>query len=173
MSEIWETHQKHLFMGAGRYDNKRGVGFILNRKWRQQIIDAEYINERVITAAIVVNHQRIELTSVYFFQSGDADHHVEKCTEQSRNTRQTAKITYRLLEETSMLNWDLDMELNAEVLANTLNGGNKRGDWMKHWLMLQGITARCTERILGNKQPTDLQREMRSKSTTSYSREDT
>ena len=36
--------------------------------------------------------------------------------------------------------WDLDTELNVPALVNTLNGGNKRGDWMKHW-MLQGYAA--------------------------------
>ena len=45
-AEIWETHHKHIFMGAGRYDNKHGVGIMLNKKWRQRIIDTEYINER-------------------------------------------------------------------------------------------------------------------------------
>ena len=39
-SEIWETHHKHMFMGVGRYDNKHGVGIMLNKKWRQ----TEYIN---------------------------------------------------------------------------------------------------------------------------------
>ena len=76
-SEIWETHQKHIFMGAGKYDTKHGVGIMLNRKWRQKIIDTEYINERAITATIVVNHQRSKLMSVYFSHSGYADHHVE------------------------------------------------------------------------------------------------
>ena len=37
-----------------------------------------YINERGITATIVVNHQRVKLMSVYFTHSGYADHHVEK-----------------------------------------------------------------------------------------------
>ena len=77
-SEIWETHQKHMFMGAGKYDNKHRVGIMLNRKWRQKNIDTEYINERAITATIMVNHQRIKLMSVYFSHSGYADHHVEK-----------------------------------------------------------------------------------------------
>ena len=27
------------------------------------------------------------------------------------------------------------------VGRDTLNEGNKRGDWMKHWMMLQGYTA--------------------------------
>ena len=30
---------------------------------------------------------------------------------------------------------------NCSVFRYTLNEGNKRGDWMKHWLMLQGYTA--------------------------------
>ena len=63
-SEIWETHRKHIFMGAGKYDNKHGVGIMLNKKWRQRIINTEYINERAITATIVVNRQRIRLMSV-------------------------------------------------------------------------------------------------------------
>ena len=66
-------------MGAGRYDNKHGVGIMLNKKWRQRIIDTEYIDERAITTTIVVNHQRIKLTSVYT-HSGYGDHHVEKST---------------------------------------------------------------------------------------------
>ena len=45
----------HTFMGAGKYDNKHGVGIMLNKKWRQRIIDTEHINERAITATIVVN----------------------------------------------------------------------------------------------------------------------
>ena len=76
-SEIWETHHKHIFMGAGKYDN-HGVGIMLNKKWRQRIINTEYINERAITATIVVNRQRIRLMSVYFSHSGYADHHIEK-----------------------------------------------------------------------------------------------
>ena len=69
-SEIWETHHKHMYMGAGKYDNKHGFGIMLNKKWRHKIIDTEYINERAITATIAVNHQRIKLMSVYFTQCG-------------------------------------------------------------------------------------------------------
>ena len=32
-AERWETHHKHIFMGAGKYDNKHGVGILLNKKW--------------------------------------------------------------------------------------------------------------------------------------------
>ena len=77
-AEMWETHHKHISMGAGRYDNKHGVGIMLNKKWRQRIIDTEYINERAITTTIVVNCHRIKLMSVYFSHSVYADHHIEK-----------------------------------------------------------------------------------------------
>ena len=42
-----------------------------------------------------------------------------------------------------MLDWDLVTELTecTSVGKHTLNGGNKRGDWMKHSLMLQNFTA--------------------------------
>ena len=34
------------------------------------------------------------------------------------------------------------METNVKSVGRyTLNEGNKRGDWMKHWMMLQGYTA--------------------------------
>ena len=67
--EIWETHHKHIFMGAGKYDNKHGVGVLFNKKWKQRVIDTEYINERAISTTILVNRQRIKLMSVYFSHS--------------------------------------------------------------------------------------------------------
>ena len=77
-AEIWETHHKHIFMGSGKFDNKHGVGIMLNNRWRQRIIDTEYINERAITTTIVVNRQHIKLMSVYFSHSRYADHQIEK-----------------------------------------------------------------------------------------------
>ena len=76
-SEIWETHHKHIFIEARKYDSKHGVGIMLNKKWRHRIIDTEYTNERAITATIVANNQRIKLMSVYFLHSGYVDHHFE------------------------------------------------------------------------------------------------
>ena len=77
-SEISETHQGHSFAGAGKYENKHGVGILLNKKWRKRINDTEYISERAITTSITVNHQRIMLMSVYCPYSVYADHHIEK-----------------------------------------------------------------------------------------------
>ena len=86
-SEICETRHKHIFMGAGKHDNKHGFGIMLNKKWRQRIIDTEYINKRAITATIVVNCQRIKLMSVYFTHSGYAENQIEKKVQNDREAR--------------------------------------------------------------------------------------
>ena len=87
---------------------------MLNKKWRQRIIDTDYINERAITATIVVNRQRFKLMSVYFPHSENADHQHRKNVQNDQEAHdKLQKITYLLLEETSMQNWDLVTELNA------------------------------------------------------------
>ena len=87
-AEMWETHHKHISMGSGKFDNKHGVGIMLNKRWRQRIIDTEYINERAITTLGPGNGTERKSVGRY-----------------------------------------------------TLNEGNKRGDWLKSWLMLQDYTA--------------------------------
>ena len=120
-AEIWETHHKHIFKGSGKFDNKHGVGIMLNKRWRQRIIDTEYINERAITTTIVVNRQHIKLMSVYFTHSRYADHHIEKMYKTiEKRTWRIAINTYPSLEETSMLSWDL-VKRNVKVLADTLS----------------------------------------------------
>ena len=112
-AEKWETHHKHIFMGAGRYDNTHGVGIMLNKKWRQRVIDSEYINERAISTTIVVNRQRIKLMSVSSSTRDMWTITSRRCTRRSRSTQQITKDTYPILGETSMQNWDLDTEQNV------------------------------------------------------------
>ena len=111
-----ETHHKHLFMGAGKYDNKHGDGVSLIKKWKQRTIDTEHINERAISTTTMVNRQRI------------------KRAKRSRSTLKIAKDTFPTFGGDFNAEWDLDTEMNV---TDTLSEGNKRGDWMKHWMMLQ------------------------------------
>ena len=94
---------KHNFMVQENMTTNTELDFMLNRKWRQEIIDTEYINERAITATIVVNHQRIKLMSVYFSHSGYADHHVENMYRTIKKTTNYTKHAYQLLVEISLL----------------------------------------------------------------------
>ena len=112
-SEIRETHHKHKFMGAGKYDNKHSVGIMLNKSWRQRIIDTEYIKRTAITATIVVNRQRIKLIVCTSPTRDMRTITSKKCTKRSRSIRQIAKDAHLLLVETSMQNWELVTEPNA------------------------------------------------------------
>ena len=141
-AEMWETHHKHIFMGSGKFDNKHGLGMMLNKRWRQRIIDTEYINERAITTTVVVNRQHIGLMSVYFTHSRYADHHIDQTYKTIEKPWRTAINTYPSLEETSMLSLGPSNGTECKSVGRyTLNEGNKRGDWLKHWLMSQDNTA--------------------------------
>ena len=127
---------------GGRCDNKHGVGIMLNKKWRQRIVDTEYINERAITTTIVVNRQRMKLMRVCFSHSVYADHHIKKMF------KTIEKHTANCKKYIPIVGGDFNAELGpshgiecTSVGKYTVNEGNKRGDWMKHWLMLQDYTA--------------------------------
>ena len=139
---IWETQHNHIFMGAGRYENKHGVGIMLNKRWRKRIVDTVYINERAIKATILVNRRRIDLMSVYFPHSKYADHHVEKMYKIIENHMPNNKKCIPII------GGDFNAELGPgkgseckSVGKYTLNESNKRGDWLKSWLMLNDYSA--------------------------------
>ena len=121
-------------MGAGKYENKHGVGLLLNKKWRKRINDTEHLNELAITTTIMVNHHRIKLMSVYFHNSLTII--LRKCTEQSRSTRIPVRRAIQIV------GGDFNAELGpgygverVSVGSHTLKEENERGDWMKQWLM--------------------------------------
>ena len=141
-AELWEIHHNHIFMGAGKYENKHGVGIMLNRRWRKRIIDTDYINERAIKTTILVNRRHIDLMSVYFPHQKYADHHIEKMykTIEKHMTNNKKCIP--------IIGGDFNAELGPgkgterkSVGMYTLNESNKRGDWFKSWLMLNDYSA--------------------------------
>ena len=134
-------------MGAGKYDTKYGVGIMLNKRWRKRIVDTEQINERAITTTIVVNRQRIKLMSEYFlFSRCMRTITSRKCTRRSRNTRRAVINTFQ-----SIIGGDFNADLGPgkgterkSVGRYTLKETNKRGDWVKSWLMLNDYSALST-----------------------------
>ena len=160
-SEIWETHHKHILMGAGKYDNKQGVGIMLNKKWRQKIIDTECISE---SANGPSQHRfwstiNASIWWAYTFPTpGMPTITSKKCTEQLRSTRIPAKSVFQIV------GGEFNAELGSgcgggrtSVGPHTLNVGSKKGDWLKHWLMLQNFTALKHEKQKDAWKTNDLQ----------------
>ena len=82
------------------------------------------------------------MMSVYFPTRDMQTITLKRCTDQSRNTRITKTKNMKIV------GGDFNAELGpgdgverVSVGPHTLNEGNKRGDWMKQWLMIQIFTA--------------------------------
>ena len=111
---------------------------MLNKRWSQRIIDTE----RAITTTILVNRQHIKLMSVYFHHSKYADHHIENMY------KPIEKHMAHRNKYIPIIACDFNAELGPgkgterkSVGIYTLDEGDKRGDWLKSWLMLQDYTA--------------------------------
>ena len=170
-AELWETQHKHIFMGAGKYDNKHGVGIMLNKRWRKRIIDTEYINERAIKTTILVNRQHINLMSVYFPHSKYADHHIEKMYKTIEKHMTNNKKCIPIIG--GDFNAELGLGKGTEcksVGKYTLNESNKRGGLGEQLADVKRL-LRAQHRWSGkrhkNRRPSSLQKEKKSKLTTS------
>ena len=136
-SDIWKTPKTQIH-GCRKYDNKHRVRILLNRNRIHPRTGHHYHNRgwpRVFTAPT----RDMQTTTL------------KKCTEQSRSTRQTAKNAYWLLEETSMLIWDQDAELNVQVLANTQSKEETRE--VTRWNIGWGYTTLTALNTMYRKNP--------------------
>ena len=105
-------------------------------------MDTEYINERAIKTTILVDRQHIDLMSVYFPHWKYADHHIEKMYKTfDKHMAHSEKYI-------PIIGGDFNAELGhgkgtecKSVRKYTLNESNKRGDWLKSWLMLHDFSA--------------------------------
>ena len=91
---------------------------------------------------ILVNRQHINLMSVYFPHSKYADHHIEKMykTIEKHMTNNKKCIPISGGDFNAELGPGKGTECKS-VGKYTLNESNKRGDWLKSWLMLNDNSA--------------------------------
>ena len=103
-------------MGAGKFENKHGVGILLNKKWRRRVNLTDFISERATAASITVNKQPVLLMSVYFPHSGYADHHVEKANRAIENHTKSKKAI-------QIVGGDFNAELGPGIGAERVTDG--------------------------------------------------
>ena len=103
------------------------------------------------STSITVNKQHVLLMSAYFTHSGCADHHVEKIHRSNGKLTKSKKKSFQMVG--GYFNAELRPGLGVERVSvgpHKFREGNKRGDWMKYWLMIQHFIhpTRCTEKRL-------------------------
>ena len=111
-------------------------------RWRKRIFDTEYINERAITTTVLVNRQHVKLMSVYFPLSKYADHFIEKMYKTIEKRMLNIKKYILIFEGTSNAEPGLGKGTECKSVGKyILNESNKRGVWLKSWLMLNDYSA--------------------------------
>ena len=137
--KFWRTHQRHIFLGAGNYENKHGLEFYWTRNGEKRINDTEYINERAITTTVMVNHHRIKL------MSGNSYASRLFCTFSQCDGASRLFCTFSQCDgqHTPTLQWRARMWSGASqwLVRTHSKKGNKRGDRMKPRLVIQNFTA--------------------------------
>ena len=136
-AEIWESQQGHVFMGAGKFENRRGVGTPTNKKWRKRINWTDHSTNEPL-------QHRSQSTSsgshqcVCTFPTRDTRTNTsKKCTTQLRSYRNPRKYMHIVGGD---FNAELGPGIGIERLCvgmHTLNESNSRGAWLKQWLILR------------------------------------
>ena len=72
-SELWETRQGHLFVGAGWGENSRGVAILFRNSWKHSIKNVIYVNERVLAVDADLLGERFRFIAVYMPHGGYSD----------------------------------------------------------------------------------------------------
>ena len=131
-------------MGAGGFAQKHGVGIPLNQRWKRKIIQTKYVSERMSITTLLCDQRKIELTSVYFPHSGYADMDIEKMYK-NIETHCSIKKHIRIIADDSnaLLGRGKDSECDHVGQQATVRF-NKRGIWMKQWLVTQDHVALIT-----------------------------
>ena len=123
-SEIWETHQKHVFVATKKYRHRihQRTGRHCHDRGKPQ---KHQTDERVLLPLGIYGPPRRN----YVYRT------IEKHT---RNSNKCIPI----------VGGDFNAELGpgqgtdcTSVGKHTRNGGNKRGGWMNHWLLIFNFTA--------------------------------
>ena len=78
-AEIWETQQGHIFMGAGKFENKHGVGLLVIKKWRKHSNWTELVHQRTSHGNVDHSQQTTCIVDECVLLPLEyADHHVER-----------------------------------------------------------------------------------------------
>ena len=141
MPRFGETQLGHTFVGSGKFENKHGVGILVNMKWRNHIIWTDCISERAMSTSIIVNKQQTLMMSVYFRHSEYADHLVETMY---RSIEKHTKIKAKNMK---IVGGDFNAEMGPRDSAETVDF-KKAFDSKCHqslWASLEqcGIESHC------------------------------
>jgi len=146
--EMFATNEGHLFANAGCEAGRRGVGFLINRRWVKWIKSFEPVNERVASITLKKHKIKIKVVGVYFPHCGYSDDAVQQVYDILGNIlNETGKTKEHLV-----IAGDFNAEIGArETIDNqkligqwSIGVQNYRGFVLKRWCELHGLSIANT-----------------------------
>ena len=152
-AEIWETARTHIFHGSWKIREQ-------TRSWNsgEQEVAKTYQLDRL---QLRTRHMNVDHSPTT----------LKRYTDQSRNSRNPKRTTYKLWEETSMRNWHQELVLNVSVLDRTHLKRELREEtgWSNvRWYKTSQHWTRCTEERLKSKLPTGPRKVQKNSWTTHW-----
>ena len=131
--EIWDPKCGHIYMGAGGFTQKHGVGILLNKRWKTKD-HQNGICQRKKAYHHYQSHQRRIECSLHPLKLFGRSH------------RNNVQIKNCNKKHTTIIAGDFNAHLGLgddpeHVGKHAKEERNKSGFWMKQWLMIQNCVA--------------------------------
>ena len=146
--EMVATNEGHLFCNAGCEAGRRGVGFLVHKRWTKWLKSFTPVNERVACITLQRQKLKLQLIGVYFPHSGYPDSDVQQLYDtlecllhESRTNRQHVVIAGDFNAEIGTRR-----ETDNQKLIGSWSIGeqNYRGFWLKRWCEPNELTIANT-----------------------------
>ena len=146
--EMWALNDGHLFANAGCEAGRRGVGFLVHRKWIKFLQSFTPVSERVATLTLRKNRFRIKIVGVYFPHCGYPDESVQQVYDILGNILQETRAT----KDHIVIAGDFNAEIGVrQVIDNqrligewSVGEQNYRGFILKRWCELNDMSIANT-----------------------------
>ena len=146
--EMFATDEGHLFCNAGCEAGRRGVGFLVHKRWTKWLKGFTPVSERVACLTLQKQKMKIKIVGVYFPHSGYPDDTVQELYDklecilyESRASREHVVITGDFNAE---IGTRRDIDNQRLIGPWSVGDQNYRGFWLKRWCELNELTVANT-----------------------------
>ena len=146
--EMFATNEGHLFCNAGCDAGRRGVGFLVHKRWVKWLKAFTPINERIACLTIQKHKLKLRLVGVYFPHSGYPDDAVQEIYDKLECILHESRTNKEHVVVAGDFNAEVGMrqEIDNQRLIGEWSIGeqNYRGFWLKRFCELHNLTITNT-----------------------------
>ena len=147
-AEFFEMSDGHTFVGSGGEAGKRGVGIMIDARWKKFIASFNAISSRVCEVQIVSKFWKAQICSVYFPHGGYSDPHVQEMYTTLQNIRKRVNQRKSIFivggDFNARVGIRSDLDSETVIGAHGYGEENDRGLWLKNFCALENLSISNT-----------------------------